>query len=69
MYDMEELVNISIKDKDPWSRRMSISLPYPSEINAVSNTTKIAVSDYRKKLTVYNVWKDRDYEECPDESD
>ena len=55
-------------DKDLWSRLMSISLPYHSEINAVSNTTKIAVS-YRKKLTVYDVWKDRDYEECPDESE
>lgn len=67
MYDMEELRNESIKDTDLWSRRMSFS-PYRSQINAVSNMTKFAVS-YRKKLTVYDVWKDRDYEECPDESE
>ena len=42
--------------------------PYYSQINAVSNKTKFAVS-YRKKLTVYDVWKDRDYEDCPDESE
>ena len=67
MYDMEELRNESIKDTDLWSRRMSFS-PYRSQINAVSNMTKFAVS-YRKKLTVFDVWKDRDYEECPDESE
>jgi len=67
MYDMEELRNESIKDTDLWSRRMSFS-PSLSQINAVSNVSKFAVS-YRKKLTVYDVWKDRDYEECPDESE
>ena len=67
MYDLEELLNESIKDQDLWSRRMPFS-PYYSQINAVSNKTKFAVS-YRKKLTVYDVWKDRDYEECPDESE
>ena len=66
MYDLEELLNENIKDKDLWSRHMPYS-PYYSQINAVSNKTKFAVS-YRKKLTVYDVWKDRDYEECPDES-
>ena len=67
MYDLEELLNENIKDKDLWSRHMPYS-PYYSQINAVSNKTKFAVS-YRKKLTVYDVWKDRDYEECPDESE
>ena len=67
MYDMEELINESIKDQDLWSRHMPFS-PYFSQINAVSNMTKFAVS-YRKKLTVYDVWKDRDYEDCPDESE
>ena len=67
MYDLEELRNESIKDTDLWSRRMSFS-PSLSQINAVSNVTKFAVS-YRKKLTVYDVWNDREYEECPDQSE
>ena len=65
MYDLEELLNESIENQDLWSRRMSFS--NKSKIIAVSNKTKFAVS-YRKKLTLYDVWKDRDYEECPDES-
>jgi len=67
MYDLEELRNETIKDTDLWSRRMSFS-PSLSQINAVSNVTKFAVS-YRKKLTVYDVWNDRQYEECPDQSE
>ena len=66
MYDLEELLNESIENQDLWSRRMSFS--NKSKIIAVSNKTKFAVS-YRKKLTLYDVWKDRDYEECPDESE
>ena len=65
MYDIEELQNESIKDADLWSRRMSFSTDY--YLNAVCNATKFAVSD-GKKLTVYDVWKDRDYEVVPDES-
>ena len=67
MYDMEELLNDSIKDTDLWSICMTFSPDY-SYINAVSNVSKFAVS-YRKKLTVYDVWNDRDYAECPDESE
>ena len=66
MYDLEELGNTNIKDADLWSRRMSFPPPYYSPIYAASNETKFAISS-GKKLTVYDVWKDRDYEEVPDE--
>ena len=67
MYDIKELLDQSVKDTELWNRHMAYS-PFLSQINAVSNRTKFAVS-YRKKLTVYEVWKDRDYPGCSDESE
>ena len=65
--DTEELLNPTIKDKDLWMRRLPYS-PYYSQINSVSNKTKVAVA-YRKKLTILDFWQDRDYDEVPDQSE
>ena len=65
--DTKELLDPTIKDKDLWMRRLPYS-PYYSQINSVSNQTKVAVA-YRKKLTILDFWQDRDYDEVPDQSE
>ena len=65
--DTKELLDPTIKDKDLWMRRLPYS-PYYSQINSVSNKTKVAVA-YRKKLTILDFWQDRDYDEVPDQSE
>jgi len=55
--DIEELINEKIPDKDLWMMEQD-KTPYHSQINAVSNKTKIFVTN-RRKLTVFDCWRDR----------
>jgi len=55
--DIQELINEKIQDKDLWMMEQD-KTPYHSQINAVSNKTKIFVTN-RRKLTVFDCWRDR----------
>ena len=58
--DETELLDFRIKDEDLWVQHFSDN---PSQsIMAVSNMTKLVVITMKSFLTVYDFWKDKDYE-------
>ena len=58
--DETELMDFRIKDEDLWVQHFSDN---PSQsIMAVSNMTKLVVVSMKSLLTVYDFWKDKDYE-------
>ena len=58
--DETELMDFRIKDEDLWVQYFSDN---PSQyIMAVSNMTKLVVVTMKSCLTVYDFWKDKDYE-------
>jgi len=59
VYDVLELVNTKIEDKNLWFKD-SDYLPgeYFEQVNAVTNTTSLIVS-HASKLSISNFWKDR----------
>ena len=61
MLDVTELIDLSIKDEELWVQHFSDN-PSDQSIIAVSNMTKLVVVTMRRSLTVYDFWKDRDYE-------
>ena len=61
IYDLTELLDPRVQMKDLWSHQQTHSLQSWSQLNAVTNTTKMAVT-YRRNLTIYDFWKDRDYD-------
>jgi len=63
--DIHELLNEKIPDKDLWVMEQE-KTPFHSQINAVSNKTKIFVTN-RRKLTVYDCWRDRVHDVIDDD--
>jgi len=59
LYDVKQLADIDILDKDLWQRRMEFQVGRSifSQVEAVSNKTKMFVS-CKRRFSVYDFWKD-----------
>ena len=64
IFDMKELTNEKVKDKDLWHKCYQF-IPNFSQVNAVSINSKMIVS-YRCTATIYDFWKDQVCDEVPD---
>ena len=57
LYDLSQLTNNNIPEKNLWFKRMEFQVRNSSQVVAVSSTSKLFVSA-NKRLTLFDFWND-----------